>query len=87
MKEKEAKKNSVIAILSFIAGLISFVPFYGFLFGFAGIVLGVIALSFKKEREKKGRGFAIAGLILGVIGIIINLIILFLFSVLASVAT
>jgi hypothetical protein len=57
----------ILAICALVSGILAIVGYYGsFLFGIAGIVLGVIAL--KKGTSR--RGMALAGIILGAIGLL-----------------
>jgi hypothetical protein len=63
----------IMAILALTFGLISLISYYGsFLFGIGAIVTGVLALMSNTNRY----GMALAGLILGVIGILFWLILL-----------
>jgi hypothetical protein len=56
----------ILAICALVSGILAIVGYYGsFLFGVAAIVLGVIAL--KKGTSR--RGMALAGIILGAIGL------------------
>jgi hypothetical protein len=58
------------AVWSFILGLISIViPLIGFIIGIIAIILGI------KGLKSKDRGFAIAGIILGIIGCLGSLLI------------
>ncbi len=53
-------KTNTMAILALI---------FGFLFGILGIIFGIIALSqIKKDPSQKGKGLAIAGIIIGAFG-------------------
>jgi uncharacterized Zn finger protein (UPF0148 family) len=65
-KAQERANNSVILALS------SFVcPFLGFFLGVAAIVLGAMASrSLKAHNVEDGQGSALAGLIIGVLGLI-----------------
>lgn len=67
----EQVKTDGLAIAGFITGLVSLFV-VGILLGTLGIIFSSIALSrIKKQPEvRKGRGFAIAGLVLGIIGVI-----------------
>jgi len=71
LPEKSSQKTSILAILSLI---------FAFLFSPIGLILGIIALSeIKKNHSLKGRGLAIAGIIISIIFIIIPLLIVILF--------
>ncbi len=62
LPEKSSQKTSVLAILSLI---------FAFLFFPLGLILGIIALSeIKKNPNLKGKGIAIAGIIISLIFII-----------------
>lgn len=64
----EDRKGSAIA--AFILGFFSFIPFLGFITFIIGIILGILGLKSSKK------GFAIAGIILCIIGQITALIII-----------
>jgi hypothetical protein len=65
----------ILAIVSLVTGILTWVTWYGFfIFAIAAIVTGVIAL--KKGTSR--RGMALAGIILGAVGLFIFLL-LFLF--------
>lgn len=65
-KAQERANNSVILALSSF-----FCPGIGFLLGVAAIVLGAMAArSLKAHQIEDGRGTALAGLIIGVLGLI-----------------
>ena len=67
LPEKSSQKTSILAILSLI---------FAFLFSPIGLILGIIALSeIKKNHSLKGRGLAIAGIIISTIPLL--MIILF----------
>ncbi len=67
----------ILAIVSLCAGILTWVTYYGsFLFGIGAIVTGVIAL----KRGTSRRGMALAGIILGAIGLFFWLM-LFLFVI------
>ncbi len=76
-------KPGVMAIVSLIAGVLSIlchcVPvagaFLGFILSVVAIVLGILELNRIKKgiSSEKGRGMAIAGIILGGIGIVIGI--------------
>ena len=69
----EEKKNNALAITSLVLSLIGLVVF-GIPCGIGAIVTGIIGLvKFKPEKEK-GKGMAIAGIVVGVADIIMVLI-------------
>jgi hypothetical protein len=78
-----SSKNNVLAIISLVTGIIgllfscaALVPFIGWLSlicvapcGLAALITGIIALTQVKKTGEKGKGMAMAGLIMGVLGI------------------
>ncbi|UOR02628.1 DUF4190 domain-containing protein [Leucobacter allii] len=62
-----AAPTNVLATLSLIASIVGFFSFA--ILSIAGIVMGHISLSQIKRRGENGRGMAIAGLIIGYIGV------------------
>lgn len=61
------QRTSGMAIASLVTGIAGFV-FFGFL-GFLAIIFGAIGLNqTSKDPTLKGRGMAVAGLVLGIIG-------------------
>jgi Tfp pilus assembly protein PilE len=73
MSAKQKKKTLGLAITSLVFGCLFLIPFLGFLFSLAAIVLGIIALVTisKNKATVKGQGLAITGIVLGAIGVII----------------
>ena len=57
----------VVGIVAFLSGL---VPVWGLMVGVAAIVLGAVAI----KKSKTGKGFGIAGIVLGAIGALTSLI-------------
>lgn len=70
--------NDVFAILSVIFGGIGFF-LLSFFLGIVAIVFGLIGLSRTRGGKRKGRGFALFGILLGLV-LIILIICLFLFA-------
>ena len=67
-------KTNKNAIFSFVFSIISF-----FIFGWlsiAGVSLGIVALKEIKSTNEKGKGLAIAGLILGAIALVLYVMVL-----------
>lgn len=64
-------KTNTLAIIALVASLIGLFTGIGFL---AGIICGHISLSQIKKTGEQGRGMAIAGLIIGYIGIVVSII-------------
>jgi len=73
MVEIQKRKTVGLAIASLVLGLFILVPLLGMLCGLIAIVFGIIALVqiSKNKGALKGKGLAIAGIVLGVIGIIV----------------
>ncbi|MEB0268046.1 DUF4190 domain-containing protein, partial [Cryobacterium sp. 10I5] len=71
-------KYNVLAIVSLVSA---------FFVSLAAIITGHIALSQIKKTGEKGRGLAIAGLVLGYLGIVAGIIATILFVVLISTAS
>jgi len=76
-----AQKTNVLSIVSLVTGIIGFlsicaawIPVAGQvcmgLFGLASIITGFIGLGQAKRNMEKGKGMAIAGIILGVLALI-----------------
>ncbi len=73
MKKETVTKNSALAITGFVLSLIFFIPAIPFI----GAIIGVIALiKLKNNTHLKGKGFAIAAIIVGVIITIIQIVII-----------
>ncbi|MDP2750557.1 MAG: DUF4190 domain-containing protein [Nanoarchaeota archaeon] len=74
-KPAESKKTSGFAIASLILGILSILlgwfPLFGWIFIILALIFGVIALKQIKNQGLTGRGLAIAGTIMGIIGIIL----------------
>jgi len=72
------KKTPGLAIASLVMGIFSL---YG-LGSILAIIFGIISLNkIKKDKNLKGEGFAIAGIVLGIVGIIVLTILLTIFYV------
>ncbi|MDQ1122371.1 DUF4190 domain-containing protein [Microbacterium trichothecenolyticum] len=78
-------RTNTLAILSLVASLVGVfvLPFIGQV---AGVVLGHVSLSQLKERAEKGRGLAIAGLIVGYATLAIGVLLIFAFFILLQAA-
>ena len=76
MTKAQKKKTLGLAITSLVFGCLFFIPFLGFLFSLAAIVLGIVALVSMSKSKKtiKGQGLAITGIVLGSIGVIVVVI-------------
>lgn len=78
-------KTNTLAIISLVASLIGLFTGIGFL---VGIICGHISLSQIKKTAEQGRGLAVAGLIIGYIGILLSIILTIVFIALfATLAT
>jgi hypothetical protein len=76
-----ASKTNILSIISLVAGILGLlgmclgvIPVVGLfcsapggLFGIAAVILGILGLNKVKTTGEKGKGMAIAGLILGVL--------------------
>lgn len=69
-------KTNTLAIVSLVASLIGLVSGIGFL---VGIICGHIAIGQIKKTGEQGRGMALAGLIIGYVGIVLSIILTILF--------
>jgi hypothetical protein len=65
-------KTNTLAIVSLVASLVGFATGIGFI---AGIICGHISLGQIKKTGEQGRGLALAGLIIGYIGIVLSIIV------------
>ena len=63
-------------IFGIISIFLGWVPGLGWMFVFLSIGLGIYALKQIKQKKLKGKGLAIAGLVLGSIGLIIAIAII-----------
>ncbi|ANJ27840.1 hypothetical protein ATC03_15105 [Agromyces aureus] len=76
-------KTNVLAIVSLVASLVGFFTGIGFL---VGIVCGHIGISQIKKTGEQGRGMAVAGLVIGYIGLVLSIILTIVFIVLFAIA-
>lgn len=68
---QQAKESNVMAILSLVAGVPGMcVP----LLGLVAIVLGALGISKARDPRVGGKGLAIAGLVLGIVGTVFSLL-------------
>jgi hypothetical protein len=63
-----ADRNNSLAVASFICGILGLAPFWiGFILCIVAIVMGGFALQHANRLpDRRGRGLAIAGLVLGI---------------------
>lgn len=76
------RKTNVLAIASLISGIGAFIV--PILASIAAIILGHMALNQIKQRNEEGKGMAIAGLILGYVGIGIALLYIVFIGIIAA---
>jgi uncharacterized protein YacL len=72
-----AQKTNVLAIVSLVSA---------FFISIVGIITGHIALSQIKKTGEQGRGLAIAGLIIGYVGLVIGIIVAIVWFVIIGAA-
>jgi hypothetical protein len=76
-------KTDGMAIASFVCSLGIFIPFINLVAPFLALVFGIIALGRINEAPQliKGKGFAIAGIVIGAVGLFVLIIaLIWLFS-------
>lgn len=76
-------KTNGLAVAGFVVSLASLLISFWGITSVVGIILSAVALSQIKKTNESGKGFALAGLIIGIIGIII-MFVAFLFLVILS---
>lgn len=75
-EQPSGAKTNTLAIIALVASLIGLFTGIGFI---AGIICGHISLSQIKKTGEQGRGLAVAGLIIGYIGIVLSIILTIVF--------
>ena len=73
-KSNKFNTKSIISFVFSIAGLFLFRPF-----GIVGLILGIISKKEISKSEEVGKPFAIAGIVIGIIDIIIFIVMIVLF--------
>ncbi|MFA0815264.1 MAG: DUF4190 domain-containing protein [Anaerofustis sp.] len=72
-----SQSTNIPALVGFILSLVGipalFIGF-GWLLGIAGIVLSIIGMVQVKKTNQKGKGFALAGLIIGIVLIVLTIV-------------
>jgi hypothetical protein len=75
-----AAKSNQLALWAMITGIISLIPCCWGILGAVSIVLGCIALSqIKKNPQQTGSGFAITGIVLGILSLILAVVLTLIF--------
>jgi hypothetical protein len=68
--------KNVRALLAYYCGIFSLIPIAGFLIGPAAILLGILGYRYgSKNPSAKGAGHAVAGIVFGVIGVILSVVV------------
>jgi hypothetical protein len=65
-------------VLGILAVLLCWTVIGGLLFGLLAVVLGAVASSRAKRRVAAGRGLAIAGILLGLLGLVLSVAVIFI---------
>lgn len=63
-------EKATLGIVAMIFGICGFIPLLGALLGLVGVIVGIIALA----TRKVGRGFAVAGLVLGLMAMLLHVV-------------
>ena len=76
----DGSKTETWSLVSFILSFLGFIPAIGIIFSILSIIFGLIGLGrINRSYGFKGKGFAIAGIIIGITGLIFNLLFIFLY--------
>ena len=83
MTQEQKQKTLGMAITSLVLGCLFLLPILGALFSVAALTLGIISLvKISKNKETlKGQGLAIAGIVLGALGVVLIPIIALLVAI------
>lgn len=73
---EQVNSKSIAALTLGILAIV--IPYIGFILGIIGVIFSSKALSEIRTRHENGYGLAIAGRICSIVGIVLQLIILFL---------
>lgn len=68
--------TNAFSVAAFVSGLISLIINIFGLVGLLAFVFGIIGYRQTQTREQKGKGLAIAGMALGVVGIILGIFVI-----------
>jgi Domain of unknown function (DUF4190) len=81
-------KNNTLAVASLICGVAQFVLWFLFGLGFfsaiAALILGLVSMRQLKQRAEGGRGMAIAGVVLGALGILGGILLVIVIAAIGS---
>jgi len=69
-------KTNGMAVAGLVMGIFSLIQCCSFIFGILGVIFSSVGLSQinKKPEELKGKGIAVAGLIMSIVGLAINIV-------------
>jgi uncharacterized membrane protein len=84
-KKNDEPKNEGLGIAGFILGIVGwFTPYLGFIMCLLALIFGAVSLGkiVRNPDKFKGKGFAITALIMGILGILINIL---LVSIIVSI--
>ena len=81
-------KHNVIGIVSFVCALVGiavswFLSWLGGLLNFAAFVLGIVGIVMAKKKNEK-KGFAVAGLVLSLLGVILVIVLIIVLAALLA---
>ncbi|WP_424448056.1 DUF4190 domain-containing protein [Microbacterium arborescens] len=68
------QRTNTLAVVSMIASIVGFIWILPVIGSIAGVVMGHISLSQIKRTNEKGRGMALAGLIVGYAGLVLAIV-------------
>ena len=78
LNNKNNNQNNSMAITGMVLAIISIVlcwlPLVGFVLGIVGLILWIKGLNKSKELDGKGKGFGIAGISCGAVGLVLGII-------------
>lgn len=72
--ERDRRQSSSLAVCSLVLGILSIVfclfPYLSIIIGLVGLIQGIVCLA----QRRAGRGMAIAGIVTGVLGVMISIL-------------
>ncbi len=74
-----ADKRNGLAIAALVVSILGIIPYVGLLLGFVGLILGAVALGTISKKHQRGAGFAIAGILLGLLDMVFSSILIVTF--------